>query len=138
MKITDFKTTLVNLPLEKPIATAIHQMKSVGCVLLALETDEGIVGESYVFTLNRVRLKALHEILLGFEHQVLGKDPHFVADIELLAAAEASCISVEHMPWFSPLFNEAMAIEEGYIKVPEQAGIGFTFNQATIKQFKIN
>jgi len=361
MKITHFKTTLVDLPLEKPIATAIHQMKSVGCVLLELGTNEGIVGESYVFTLNGVRLKALHEMLLGFEHQVVDKDPHFIADIwqkiwnelnpighkgfsiaaltaidtacwdiigkaanqplhkifgacrervktyasgglwlsqsidecvaeaqqfieqgfrsmkirlgsanmrddvervrilreavgediELLAdanqgllpkqairlgrrleafnlgwfeepvvyhnlqgnaevraaldtpiaggeteftrygmrdileagavdvlmpdlqrigglsemrrvsalaasfdipisthifteqslciaAAETNCISVEHMPWFSPLFNEAMMIEDGYIKVPEQAGIGFTFNQATIKQFKFS
>ena len=40
MKITAFKTTLVDLPLDKPIATAIHQMKSVGCVLLELETDQ--------------------------------------------------------------------------------------------------
>lgn len=81
MKITRFKTTLVDVPLGRPIATAIHQMKSVGCVLLELETDEGITGESYVFTLNGVRLKSLHEMLLGFSHQVEGKDPHFVADI---------------------------------------------------------
>jgi L-alanine-DL-glutamate epimerase-like enolase superfamily enzyme len=81
MKVTRFKTTLVNIPLEKPIATAIHSMKSVGCVLLELETDEGITGESYVFTLNGVRLSALHEMLLGFSHQVEGRDPHFVTQI---------------------------------------------------------
>ena len=81
MKITRFKTTLVDIPLAKPIATAIHQMKSVGCVLLELETDQGLVGESYVFTLNGVRLKALQEMLLGFAHQVEGRDPHFVAQI---------------------------------------------------------
>jgi L-alanine-DL-glutamate epimerase-like enolase superfamily enzyme len=81
MKITRFKTTLVDVPLEKPIATAIHQMKSVGYVLLELETDQGLVGESCVFTLNAVRLKALHEMLLGFAHQVEGRDPHFVNGI---------------------------------------------------------
>ena len=81
MKITRFKTTLVDIPLATPIATAIHQMKSVGCVLLELETDQGLVGESYVFTLNGVRLKALHEMLLGFAHQVEDRDPHFVAQI---------------------------------------------------------
>lgn len=81
MKITQFKTTLVDVPLQKPVATAIHQMKSVGCVLLELETDQGLVGESYVFTLNGVRLKALDEMLIGFSHQVEGKDPYFVADI---------------------------------------------------------
>jgi len=81
VKITRFGTRLVELPLEPPIATAIHQMRSVGCVLLQLETDQGLVGESYVFTLNAVRLKALHEMLLGFAHQVEGRDPHCVAAI---------------------------------------------------------
>ncbi len=81
MKITNFKTTVVNLPLAKPIATAIHQMSSVGCVLLELETDQGITGESYVFTLNGVRIKALHEMLLGFAHQAEGRDPHYVSEI---------------------------------------------------------
>ena len=81
MKITAFNTRLVDLPLEKPISTAIHQMKSVGCVLLELETDQGLVGESYVFTLNAVRLKALNEMLLGFADHVVGQDPHFVAAI---------------------------------------------------------
>jgi L-alanine-DL-glutamate epimerase-like enolase superfamily enzyme len=81
MKITRFKTTLVDVPLENPIATAIHQLKSVGYVLLELETDQGLIGESCVLTLNAVRLKALHEMLLGFAHQVEGRDPHFVARI---------------------------------------------------------
>jgi len=78
MKITNFKTTLLDVPLQKPIATAIHSIRSAGCVLLELQTDAGIVGQSYVFTLNGVRLKALHEMLLGFSPQVEGRDPHFI------------------------------------------------------------
>jgi L-alanine-DL-glutamate epimerase-like enolase superfamily enzyme len=81
VKITNFKTTLVDIPLAQPISTAIHQMRSVGCVLLELETDEGLTGEGYVFTLNGVRLKALHEMLLGFSHQVEGRDPHYITKI---------------------------------------------------------
>ena len=81
MKITRFKTTLVDVPLEQPVATAIHQMESVGFVLLELETDQGLVGESCVSTLNAVRLRTLHEMLLGFAHQVEGRDPHFVTRI---------------------------------------------------------
>jgi len=81
MKITRFKTSLVNLPLARPIATSIHQFKSVGFVLLELETDQGLVGESCVLTLNAVRINALHEMLLGFAHQVEGRDPHFVTAI---------------------------------------------------------
>ena len=57
-------------------------MRSVGCVLLELETDQGLNGESYVFTLNGARLRALHEMLLGFSHLVEGKSPYFIAKIE--------------------------------------------------------
>ena len=81
MKITRFKTTLVDVPLQRPIATSIHQIKSIGFVLLELETDEGLVGESCVLTLNAVRINALHEMLLGFAHQVEGRDPHFIGAI---------------------------------------------------------
>lgn len=81
MKITGFRTRLVDVPLAQPVATAIHQMRSVGCVLLELETDQGLVGESYVFTLNGMRLRALREMLLGFAHQVEGRDPHCVGAI---------------------------------------------------------
>ena len=78
MKITEFKTTLVDIPLEKRIKTAIHDMRSVGCVLLELKTDTGLVGESYVFSLNAVRLNVLNEIVQGFSHRVSGRDPHYV------------------------------------------------------------
>ena len=81
MKITALKTQLVNLPLENPIHTAIHNISSVGCVLLSLETDEGHVGQSYVFTINAVRLKAFDEMIRGFSHQLIGKDPHYTEAI---------------------------------------------------------
>lgn len=41
MEITDFNTTLIDLPLEKLIETAVHSMQSPGCVLLELETSDG-------------------------------------------------------------------------------------------------
>lgn len=41
MKITKLQTQLVNVPLAKPIRTAIHDMRSVGCILVSLHSDEG-------------------------------------------------------------------------------------------------
>ncbi len=81
MKITGVTTRLVNLPLDKPIATAIHQISSVGCVCLTLESDQGVVGESYLFTINAARLKAFDEMVRGFDHVLIGRDPHFVSAI---------------------------------------------------------
>ncbi|MQU68392.1 mandelate racemase/muconate lactonizing enzyme family protein [Sinorhizobium meliloti] len=81
MKITALKTHLVDVPLERPINTAIHSIRSVGCVLVNLETDVGLVGQGYLFTINAVRLKSFHEMVKGFEHQVVGRDPHYVTGI---------------------------------------------------------
>ncbi len=81
MKITEFQTQCVNVPLDKPIATAIHAIESVGCVLLRLKTDKGLEGQSYIFTINAVRLKAFEEMVKGFKHLVLDQDPHYVSGI---------------------------------------------------------
>jgi L-alanine-DL-glutamate epimerase-like enolase superfamily enzyme len=54
-----------------------------------------------------------------------------------VAAAESNCISVEHMPWFSPLFNESLEINDGFLKVPDRPGIGFTFNESAIERYKL-
>jgi len=81
MKITALKTQLVNLPFDKPISTAIHDMRSVGCVCVTLETDHGLVGEAYVFTLNAARLKSFDEMIKGLAHQAVGQDPHYVSAI---------------------------------------------------------
>jgi L-alanine-DL-glutamate epimerase-like enolase superfamily enzyme len=36
---------------------------------------------------------------------------------------------LEYMPWFSPLYNEALEFSEGQVLVPERPGWGFTFNR---------
>lgn len=78
MKIIELTTTRVNLPLDKPITTAIHCIDSVGCVLVELKSDQGLTGESFVFTINATRLKAFDEMIRGFDHHVIGNDPHYV------------------------------------------------------------
>lgn len=79
MRITALNTEIVNLRLQKPIATAIHSIDSVGCVLLRLQTDQGLVGESYLFTINATRIKAFDEMLRGLADLVVGRDPHYVS-----------------------------------------------------------
>ncbi|MDF3156569.1 mandelate racemase/muconate lactonizing enzyme family protein [Mesorhizobium sp. M7A.F.Ca.CA.001.09.2.1] len=81
MKITTLKTRLTDVPFANPITTAIHNMRSVGCLLVYLETDVGLVGQSYIFTLNAVRLKAFDEMVRGFSHRIVGQDPHYVTAI---------------------------------------------------------
>jgi len=81
MKIIQLQTQLVNLPLDKPIKTAIHNMQSLGCVLVSIHSDEGIIGEGYCFALNAVRLKAFDEIVKSFAPMIEGQDADFIEAI---------------------------------------------------------
>ncbi len=75
MPIVRFQTSLVELPLARPIGTAIHSIRSVGCVLLEIETAKGVLGQSYIFTINADRLGAFDEMVRGMSHFVVGRDP---------------------------------------------------------------
>ena len=76
MKIESVTTTLIDLPLPAPIGTAIHSIQSVGCVLVEARSADGVVGQSYVFTINGERLRAFDEMIVGLSRFVLGHDAH--------------------------------------------------------------
>lgn len=63
---------------------------------------------------------------------------HLLIDYSLcIAGIEANCISVEHMPWFTPLFNEPLEIEQGEKLIPDRAGIGFGYNRDALRKYTI-
>ena len=76
MLITDFTTRIVEVPLAKPVETALHSMRSVGCVLLTIRTDDGVEGQGFAFTLNGARIRAFDEMIRGLADFVVGRDPH--------------------------------------------------------------
>jgi L-alanine-DL-glutamate epimerase-like enolase superfamily enzyme len=75
MKITKLTLKVVSVPLPTPIPSARLVIRTADCILAALETDEGLVGEGMVFTLNGHRLAVLHETLRSLEPLVIGLDP---------------------------------------------------------------
>ncbi len=81
MKITDVRTVRVNIPFAKPLRTSIHSFECAGCVLVFMDTDEGITGESYVFSLNIPRLKVFEAMIQSFKPEVVGEDPHYTEKI---------------------------------------------------------
>ena len=44
-----------------------------------------------------------------------------------IAGSTQNCISVEHMDWFAPLFNEELELVDGKLQIPDRPGTGFTF-----------
>lgn len=63
MKIVNISTHKVEVPLAKPLITAIHRAETVGCVLVSIETACGLVGENYVFSLNTSRLRVFEGMI---------------------------------------------------------------------------
>lgn len=81
MKIARLTTRIVDVPFARPIQTAIHEMRSIGCVLVELKTADGLIGQGYLFTLNAARLKAFHEMVIGFADLVVGQSAYNVEAI---------------------------------------------------------
>jgi len=81
MKVCKITTQQVEIYLQKPLITAIHRTESVGCVLVKIETDTGLVGENYVFSLNKARLTVFEAMIQSLIQFVVGQSPLFVEKI---------------------------------------------------------
>ncbi|RTE66276.1 mandelate racemase/muconate lactonizing enzyme family protein [Amphritea opalescens] len=81
MKITNIETLKVEIPLQKPLITAIHKTETVGVVVVRIETDTGLVGENYVFTLNKDRLVVFEAMIRSLSPFLIGQNPVYVEKI---------------------------------------------------------
>ena len=75
MKITAVRTTLVDVPLERPLVSRIRVSDTMAHLLVDLETDEGLAGQTYLVTFARDWSRAVIELLRGLEAEVRGMDP---------------------------------------------------------------
>jgi len=76
VKVTQIRTVQVQIPFERPLRTSIHHVEGVDAVLLFVDTDAGITGESYLFAFGAAKLGVLEGMVRSLEHHLIGKDPH--------------------------------------------------------------
>jgi L-alanine-DL-glutamate epimerase-like enolase superfamily enzyme len=74
VKVDRIETHPVILPIEPPIASALGEMSKLGCIIVRLHTDEGIIGENLIFTLNDRRTKVLRQMVDELADLVVGQD----------------------------------------------------------------
>jgi L-alanine-DL-glutamate epimerase-like enolase superfamily enzyme len=72
MKVSRLRTCVAHLPVAKPFSTGRYDVRSIDCVCVFLETDEGLVGEGMCYVTNGRRLKVLREMIVSLEHLVVG------------------------------------------------------------------
>jgi L-alanine-DL-glutamate epimerase-like enolase superfamily enzyme len=79
MKITAIRSKRIGIPFDKPIGTSIHHITGVDGLLVWVDTDEGITGESYLWAIGGHRVPVLEAMVHALSGTVVGKDPR---DIE--------------------------------------------------------
>ncbi len=76
MKITAVRTMALDVPLEEPVVTAIHDVRSIGYVLVFVDTDAGVTGEGHLFSLPARHLAPLEAMAAGLGRLLAGEDAH--------------------------------------------------------------
>jgi len=80
MKIRDLKVRAVAAPMKRVLHTSIASVSVAPLLLLDLQTDDGIVGRSYLFALARHHLPPLAKLVEAMAEMVKGDE---VAPLEL-------------------------------------------------------
>lgn len=75
MKIAKLSTIRAEVPLARPIRTAIHDIRSVGALLVFIDAGDGLVGEGYLFAPGTRQLGVFDEMVQSFAPGLVGADP---------------------------------------------------------------
>lgn len=95
MKITKLRTEAVILPITPPILSAFGTLATSGCVLCTLETDQGVVGEGLVFTINAARLGVVRAMVDSLAPLVEGMDVRLGGSLNARAWQELNFLGYE-------------------------------------------
>ena len=75
MKITAIRTQAIEIPFKEPIGTSIHNITGVAGLLVWVETNEDIIGESYLWVIGKHKVAVLEVMIKALELAVINKNP---------------------------------------------------------------
>lgn len=82
MRVTDLRTVIVEVPLARPTLNSSGVSNDrVRCILVFLDTDAGVTGESFLFTLGGRRLEVLEAMVTSLKPSVVGEDIRYAERI---------------------------------------------------------
>ena len=73
MKIRGLRSRAVSAPIRRPLATAAATVSEAALLLIDLETDQGVVGRSYLLGLGRHNLPPIAKLLEAMAEMVKGE-----------------------------------------------------------------
>ena len=75
MKVTAVRSRATSVPMERPIVSAIRVARHVELVLVDVETDAGLIGQSYLQAFGPHRARAIQALIDDLAEVVIGQDP---------------------------------------------------------------
>src|SRR4030042_83407 len=99
MRIKDLRTIPIDLPGKNWVVAP--EIRTFGCVLVFVDTDEGVTGESLLWTFGTKRLDVLNSMVLSLKTDVLGEDPHYTERIWRKLWSEIAFFGVEGISVFA-------------------------------------
>jgi mandelate racemase len=100
MKIRAIQVRAVAAPMRRPLATSTGALSVAPLVLVDLETDEGIVGRSYLFAIGRHNLAPIVTLLEAMAEMVKG-DEVAPFDLERKLRAKYTLLGVHNIVLFA-------------------------------------
>ncbi len=101
MKITGIRTMTVDVPLEEPVITAIHDIRSIGYVLVFVDTDADVTGEGHLFSLPARHLAPLEAMTTVLGQSLIGEDAHRVEGLWHKLWTEVNFVGHKGVPLFA-------------------------------------
>src|SRR3954465_12388565 len=100
LKIRSIRVRAVNPPLKRPLQTSTTLVGAASLLLIDLQTEEGIVGRSYLFSPGKHNLKPIAALLESMAEMVKG-DAVAPFDIERKLRARYSLLGVHNIVLFA-------------------------------------
>jgi mandelate racemase len=100
MKIEAIRTRAVGAPMKRPLATSSGKLTESALLLIDVQTDQGIVGRSYLFGVGRHNLPALAKLVEAMA-QALAGDAVVPFEIERKLRARYTLLGVHNIVLFA-------------------------------------
>lgn len=76
LRITGVQTTIAQLPVQPPVKTAIHDIRSIDAVVIQVSSNRPTSrGQSYIFAFGLHRAQALQQLVMDLGGIIQGKNP---------------------------------------------------------------
>ncbi len=100
MRIQSIRARAVAAPMKRPLATSSGKVAEAALLLLDLETDQGIVGRSYLFAIGRHNLAPIAKLIDAMTEMVKG-DAVAPFDLEQKLRAKYRLLGVHNIVLFA-------------------------------------